>query len=376
MPYRRRRFSRRRGRKYRTNPFRRLRRRTIRRRPAYKRAILSNRRSIRNLQRNQEVKFISKYTFPNSGGDVPAVCPTPLTDAEYYAHGFSGISSGPELLTIDKNGAFTLPPGGTGGVFNPGLVVTQIGLAGQDGPDQNPGVLWAQGTRVGRWITMKSLCVKYQVSINERYTFTADPIQLVLMLVLDKSPGLKFEGDGTSDINFQWSDMKVNYNEAVDDNKVQQPEMLEFKTLDPAIRKRFHVLQRHVCTVGKNEGALAPVVMTAGLPTADGSTGVLAVRDLPAGSVAPFLPIERSGPRNKAASYVNYGTFFLKRRFRFDFGPITRTSSVKPNLPINQQIRLLAYVRTRQLQGSNAEPIQSDVRVDLCYQGKMRFIDS
>ena len=388
MPYRRRRrrtFRRRRGRSsYRSRtPWRSLRRgRRARRAPATTRAILSNRRSIQTIRAAIEVKRETEACWPDSSGEI-----NPLTAGGCNtATGSSGINSGPDVpITVDGRGfvvnhatlAYNNKP------FNPGLIVTRLGLGNRGIPD-NPatGAPWSvRGNRIGRYVSMRTLAIKVQAKLRRDCPQNAT-VKLHLFLVLDKDPTMKWDAGTFQDINFALSDKKVDYFPGVTGGLIDNPQRMQYsRPKDEPVQQRFRVLQKKTLYLSRGGSDIAPID-TSGIPpyetvTAHGNPVTLATGCVAecGGQNSSLMPTRGQG--SSSAPFVNYTTLFLKANYKFDFGDTLMAGQQQYQLPINHQIRLCAYTESTGVALTDGTSVAArSIPVELVYSGNFRFTDS
>lgn len=386
MPFRRRRrrtFRRRRGRSsYRSRtPWRSLRRgRRARRAPATTRAILSNRRSIQTIRSAIEVKRETLASWPNSSGDIPPVSGGGCNSA----NGSSGINSGADLpIGIDGRGFVVNSPVAAQNAqpFNPGLVMTKIGLS-NFGIAPVAGANYVSGSRIGRYVTMRTLAVKVQAKLYRNCPTNAT-VKVHLFLVLDKDPTVKWDPSTFQDINFAVSDKKVDYFPGITGNLIDNPQRMQYsRPKDEPVQQRFRVLEKKTLYLSRGGSDVLPMDTT-GVPpyeiiSGHGNPVTLATGTLDMATPGPgsvsLMPTRGQG--SSRAPYVGYTTLFLKAGYKFDFGDVPTTSNTY-QLPINHQIRLCAYTETTGVALTDGTGVATrSIPVQLVYSGNFRFTDS
>lgn len=374
--YRRRRFRRssRRSSRYRSpwSSLRRVRRR--RARPSLtRRAVLSNRRAIQTIRSEIEVKRSSDAAYPDSSGAIEPV------STLGRANGSSGINSGTTAIVIDGAGHQLSDQGNLINTpFCPGLVITRPGVANfnQSGDYTHLN----GGGRLGRWITMKTLAVKCQLKLKRDCPVNAT-VKVHLFLVLDLMPTNTFNAvANVTDVAFDMRDKKVSrFNGgALVDNPQQ---MMYTLPRDVAVQKRFRVLQKR--TVYLSRGAAPAIPMdTNGLPPYQRCTPPgpappsLATGSVPGDTQGNVSIMPLHGQGRSSAPYVKYVTMYLKAGYKFDFGDSTPGSN-DFSLPINQQIRFLAYTENTGVALTDDCTIGADsIPVELVYSGNFRYTDA
>lgn len=339
--------------------------------------------------------------FPNSSADIPPVNPS----AAGRANGLSGINSGPDAITVDRAGVLQ---GGAHAnmLFCPGLIMTKVGIGETNVPGGN--ALLGVGARIGQYVTMKSLCVKFQLKLKRDFGQNA-PVRVHLFFVLDKDPQSRWQdagGPAGSDINFSITDKKRSLiPAALLNGQVDNPmKMMYSFPKDVQVNERFKVLKKRTVTLSRGSAASIPMAVSGPPPfVANGDTpvpgpatiletGNLATSSLTAvpgggGTVANATSLAATntdivpmhGQGQSSAPFVKYVTMFMKGNYKFDFGPVRpyTAGNQRYELPVNHQIRLLAYTETTGV--SVTDDIDAQVEpalVDIIYSGRFRYTDA
>lgn len=259
--------------------------------------------------------------------------------------------------------------------FCPGLIVTRLGMSNYGSPVQGVSIL--QGSRLGRYVTMRTLAVKVQAKLM-RSCPTNATVKVHLFLVLDRDPTIKFDADPFQDVSFTIEDKKVDRFSG--STLIDNPQRMMFTLArDTPIQQRFRVLQKKTIYLSRGASDVAPIDTSQtppyqqaafGVPPvlATGATAITA-----AGQTTSLMPTRAQG--SSRAPFVGYTTMFLKAKYKFDFGDVPKAGVVY-TLPINHQIRLCAYTETTgvALTDSGSTGARS-IPVELVYSGQFRFVD-
>lgn len=346
----RRRFRRRRSRRGPRSRFRRM-RRSLKRRAPIKRAILSNRRAIKALKADKEVKFIAGALWPNS-----------TTQLSVAAHGPSGqLNIGPAPITVDSRGIDT----STGLTICPDLLASVPGINHQD--EGNPTVPPTDpydGSRLGRKIKLRSMSVKLQWQPSTNLRINGN-VKCHAMLVLDKRPSEAFLGTAASLINLTWD----KFRETTLSAGMAPPgsAAMSWYTRDVEFNERFKILKKKSLVLSRQDTQQAFVPFSA--------TGIIAA-GATTSSGTGAVDTQNTGKPHTSVYFGNM-TFMIKAPYMFMYPLNPEVDGQLENgyqLPVNHTIRLLAW--TEQITPDTQGGAGLGPEVDLRYITKVRFTDS
>jgi len=364
----RRRFRRRRSRRGPRSGFRRM-RRSLKRRAPIRRAILSNRRSIRALKADKEVKYLVGALYPESSTELPLALNGPsgqITNRPIYVD-----STGTSITNLGVSNQYT---------FCPDLLSSAKGVDAQAMAPNPGGGANAGGARIGREIKLKSLSVKIMAYLPTPSTQIQNGnVRCHFAIVLDRQPSIEFKSNATSKVNLSWRDFK----ETTTPGSLQNPgsDHMMWNTRDPQFRERFKMLKHKVVTLSRQNtqsmvGSQSYPVNAVGLTSALCTTTSLlptTTQPFPNESVNAFTDLHTS-------RFFGEVSFMIKHPYKFQY-PLTGTAGELPvniyQTPENHTLRLLAWSEPRNIaaQDTAGTPQWTLEIMRFNYMTKVRFTD-
>lgn len=342
-------------------------RRSLKRRAPIRRAILSNRRAIRTLKADKEVKYLVGALYPDSSTELPLA-----------ANGPSGQIVNRAIYVNSEGWSITSLGVANGYSVCPDLLPSAKGVAAQG--IVNPGGSPHEGARIGREIKLKSLSVKIKCYLPMGQTgvnYSNGNVLFHAMLVLDRQPTIEWNPSPQSNVNLAWQDFK----ETTLADSLQDPgsDAMMWNTRDPAFRQRFKVIKKASRMVSRQQ--VPRGVTDQQLPTLAGSiTNVLAAGPATLPTVPVDFPgtyLDRNDHSNHTSRMFGEITLMVKHPYKFKYPIDAAGVGLDYQLPENHTIRLLCWTEPKNILAQDVTTgyeWQQQIAA-FTYMTKVRFTD-